>query len=156
MKLKKLLLPLLLVCCLALTACGSGGGASKAGVDPTATAQALLDSGAFEGALDTIDTEVACTLYGIDYADVTDGIVYGSLSAGAEEIAIFRLNSTEKAEAALAGLEQRVADQKAALKDYQPQEVSKLDNAIVTCLGDSAILVVAADPALAQQVLDAQ
>lgn len=158
MKLKNLrLLPLLLALCLALAACGGGGGEeSKAGVDPAATAQALLDSGAFEGALDTVDTEVACRLYGIDYADVTDGIVYGSLSSGAEEIAIFRFQSTDAAEAALAGLEQRVEDQRAALKDYMPEEVAKLDGAIITRLGDSAILVVAADPDLAQKTLDAQ
>lgn len=105
MKLKTLrLLPLLLALCLALAACGSGD--SKAGVDPAKTAQALLDSGAFAGALDTMDTETACQLYGIDYGDVTDGIVYGSLSSGAEEIAIFRMKSTDAAQAALSGLEQ--------------------------------------------------
>ena len=155
MKLKTLrLLPLLLALSLALAACGSGD--SKAGVDPAKTAQALLDSGAFAGALDTMDTETACQLYGIDYGDVTDGIVYGSLSSGAEEIAIFRMKSTDAAQAALSGLEQRVEDQRAALKDYMPEEVAKLDGAIVTQLGDSAILVVAADPDLAQKTLDAQ
>lgn len=155
MKLKKLLLPLLLAGCLVLSACG-GGDESRAGVEPAATARALLDSGAFAGAMDTIDTEVACALYGIDFADVTEGVVYGSLSSGAEEIAIFRMSSTEKAEAALDGLEKRVADQKAVLKDYMPEEAVFLDDAIVTRLGDSAILVVAADPVLAQEVLEAQ
>lgn len=146
------LVPALLVFCLALTACGSQE--SLAGVDPAQTAQALLDSGAFAGALDTIDTEAACSLYGIDYADVTDGVVYGSLSSGAEEIAVLRMTSTDAAEAALAGLEQRVADQKAMLESYQPDEISKLDQAIVTRLGDTAILVVAADAGKAQSTLD--
>lgn len=104
--------------------------------------------------LDTVDLEAACPLYGITFSDVQEGVVYCSLSAGAEEIAIFRMADADAAKAALAGLEQRVSDQTAALKDYQPQEVSKLENAIVTQVGDCAVLVVAADAEGAQSVLD--
>ena len=45
-------------------------------------------------------------------------------------------------------------DQKAALKDYQPEEVAKLDDAIVDRQGSSVLLVVAADRDLAQAALN--
>ena len=57
-------------------------------------------------------------------------IFYTSLSAGAEEIAVLVLTDEDAAAAALDGLEARVADQKAVLESYQPDEVSKLDSAI--------------------------
>ena len=54
----------------------------------------------------------------------------------------------------MAGMETRVADQKAALESYQPDEVSKLDKAILTQSGNTVVLVVAADADKAQSTLD--
>ena len=51
-------------------------------------------------------------------------------------------------------LEARVADQKTALESYQPDEVSKLDKAILTQSGNTVVLVVAADADKAQSTLD--
>ena len=55
---------------------------------------------------------------------------------------------------ALDGLEARVADQKAVLESYQPDEVSKLDSAIVEQRGNSVLLAVAADAEKARAALD--
>ena len=55
------------------------------------------------------------------------------------------LTDEDAAAAALDGLEARVADQKAVLESYQPDEVSKLDSAIVEQRGNSVLLAVAAD-----------
>lgn len=150
---KRILLPLLALC-LCLTACG--GTADEAGYDPAAAAQALLDSGAFTQALDALDKETACTaLYGgLDAETVEDCAVYASLSAGAEEIAVLKLSSAGAAETALTALEDRVAEQREALESYQPQEVGKLDSAIVEQKGNTVLLVVAADAALARSTLD--
>ncbi len=146
------LLPACLTLCLALSACGGGG---EEGYDPEATAQALLDSGAFTQALDTLDKETACAaLYGgLDPEVVEECVVYASLSAGAEEIAVLRLDSETAAQTALDALENRIEEQRAALKDYQPEEVGKLDNAIVERKGNTVLLVVAADHDLAQAAL---
>ena len=147
------LLPLTLALCL-LAACGSSE-TGKA-YDPAATAQALLDSGAFTQALDTVDKQTACTaLYALEEDTVTDCAVYTSLSAGAEEIAVLTLTDEQAAQTALEALEQRVEDQKAALKDYQPEEVAKLDSAVIVQRGNSVLLAVAADAEKAQEVVDA-
>lgn len=137
------LIPAALCLCLALTACGAP--AQKEAFDPEKTAQALLDSGAFEDTLDTIDQDAAIELYGLDAATVTGCVVYTSLSAGAEEIAVLTLTDEDAAAAALGQLEQRVADQKTALESYQPEEVAKLDKAILEQRGASVLLAVAAD-----------
>ena len=152
------LIPAALTLCLALTACGgdSGGSQTAGAFDPAAAAQALLDSGAFSDALEEVDVSVAATLYGVDEADITDGKVYMSLSAGAEEIAVLVMaNETSAATAAMDGLEKRVADQKAALESYQPDEVSKLDGAILEQRGNSVLLAVCADAQAAQSALEA-
>ena len=111
--------------CLALTACGGGGAVGQTPYDPETAAQALLDSGAFSDALDTVDQDTAAALYDEDAAA-----------------------------AALNGLEARVADQKAVLESYQPDEVSKLDSAIVEQRGNSVLLAVAADAEKARAALD--
>ena len=138
--------------CLALTACGGGGAVGQTPYDPETAAQALLDSGAFSDALDTVDQDTAAALYGIDADTITGSAVYTSLSAGAEEIAVLVL--TDEDAAALDGLEARVADQKAVLESYQPDEVSKLDSAIVEQRGNSVLLAVAADAEKARAALD--
>ena len=148
------LIPAALVLCLTLTACGGKDDGSGAGYDPAATAQALLDSGAFTDTLDTTDKDTVAVLYGVEADSIVDCACYTSLSAGAEEIAVLTMKDADSAKAAMAGLEVRVADQKTALESYQPDEVSKLDKAILTQSGNTVVLVVAADADKAQSTLD--
>ena len=147
------LLPGVVALCLMLTACG-GGGSSDKSYDPKTTAQALLDSGAFSDALDTLDADVAANMYGIEADTITDCVVYASLSMGAEEIAVLTLTDEAAAQAAKTALEKRVDDQITALKSYMPDEVGKLEHAIVEQSGNTALLVVAADADKAQSTLD--
>ena len=77
---------------------------------------------------------------------VEDCVVYASITAGAEEIAVLRMTDEDAAKAALEALKGRVEDQIAALKDYQPEEVGKLDGAILDRQGTTVLLAV---PALA-------
>lgn len=147
------LVPAALVLCLTLTACGSKDSGS-AGCDPAATAQALLDSGAFTDTLESTEKDTVSMLYGVEADSIVDCACYTSLSAGAEEIAVLTMADADSAEAAMEGLEARVADQKAVLESYQPDEVSKLDKAILTQSGNTVVLVVAADADKAQSTLD--
>lgn len=147
------LIPAALVLALALTACSGKDGAGT-GYDPASTAQALLDSGAFTDTLEQVDKDTAAILYGVEADSIVDCACYASLSAGAEEIAVLTMKDADAAKTAMDGLEARVADQKAVLESYQPDEVSKLDNAILTQSGNTVVLAVAADAAKAQSTLD--
>ena len=113
----------------------------------------LSDIANVSDTLEEVDLSVAATLYGVEEADISDGTVYMSLSAGAEEIAVLVLADADAAAAALEGLEAHVADQRAALENYQPDEVSKLDGAILQQKGSSVLLAVCADPEAAKAVL---
>ncbi len=150
----RLLVPALLLGAL-LTACGGGGESAAKPYDPSSTAKALLDSSAFSEPLEAMSVDLVCgPLYDIDAANVTDSAVYTSLTAGAEEIAVLTLKDEDTAKTALEALKTRVSDQTEALKDYQPEEVAKLDKAIVEQKGNSVLLVVAADADAAQEVLN--
>ncbi|NCE64157.1 DUF4358 domain-containing protein [Pseudoflavonifractor sp. 524-17] len=145
--------PLAAGLCLMLSACGGGGGAEA--FDPAGVAKALQDSGAFEQPLAEMEKDQVCqALYHIDEGSLNEYAVYTSLTAGAEEIAVLVLADGDAAETAYTALEQRVADQRAALESYLPQEVGKLDNAILERRGNSVLLVVANDAAAAQSALD--
>lgn len=118
-------------------------------------AQTLLDSGAFSEPMEVMDQDLVCgTLYQIDAATVTECAVYTTLTAGAEELAVLVLQDETAAQEALTALEQRVADQKAALENYQPDEVGKLDNAILERRENTVLLLVPADADAARTAVE--
>ena len=141
----KRLLPGLISLAMFFTLSACGGSGAQAEFDPAADTAALLETSAFSESLTEIDTDTACMLYGIDGQTVTDSAVYGSTGATAEEVAIFALDSESAAAAALEALELRVSDRMEALADYQPQEIGKLESAVVEQRGATVLLVVAAD-----------
>lgn len=139
---KKFLSPLCAaLLCLSLAACGG----KPAPFDPAKDAQTLLDSGAFSEVLIPLDQEVACALYGIDQTTVAACAVYASPGATAEELALFTFSSQEEAQTALTLLGYRVEDRRDELENYLPNELPKLDKAVVQQRETSLLLVVAAD-----------
>ncbi len=93
---------------------------------------------------------MTAALYGLEEADLLDSAAYLSTGATAEECTVLVLPDDEAAQTALAALQTRVEDQTAALKDYQPQELPKLEAARTgthpMSQGVAAYLVVAQDP----------
>lgn len=142
---KKLLSVFLLAgLCLSLAACG--------GKEPdpprdftTADAQTLLDSSAFSESLEEIDREIACYLYELDPDQVSEAAVYGSTGATAEELAVLVFSDADAAAAAKAHFETRIADRTEAMKDYLPNEVPKLEKAVLEVRGATLLFVVASD-----------
>ena len=129
---------------LSLAACGGKTEEGPAPFSP-ADAPALLGSGAFSEALEAIDTDTACALYGIDATMVTDAAVYGSTGTTAEELAILTFTDTDAAQAALTALGYRVEDRTESMADYLPSEVSKLEKAVLEQRENTVLLVVASD-----------
>ena len=134
-----------LTLCLSLAACG--GGKEPSPFDPAADAQTLLAAdGAFTADLTAVEEATACALYGIDPDTVTGCAVYmGNTGVSLEELAIFTFSDETAAQTAGELLGYRVEDRKDELKTYLPDELPKLDKAVVQVRSNSALLVIAAD-----------
>ena len=145
------------VLCLSLAACSGGQEAqAPAAYDPAQTAQALLDSDAFSGELAEISRDAVPAYYGLDEAAVQDCLAYGSMAAGSEGFVAAVFTDESAAKAGAEALQDWVDLQKSAQSSYMPEEVAKLDKAILSQRGASVVLVVPNDADAAQAVLDGQ
>lgn len=127
---KKLLC--LLTLCFVLTACGGQAPAdTPAPLDVTAEgcAQTILENGTFSETLETVDPAVAAALYGVDESLLLDCAAYLSTGATAEECVFLLFAEEADALDACQGFQLRLEEQTDALRDYQPGELPKLDDA---------------------------
>ena len=162
--LKSLLLPLILLSML-LSACGGkpAGSGDSFGAAPQELAQAILDSGAFSEELELLDNEIAYTLFGFDswsesYSLIQDSVIYYSSGATSELCAVIVVGKEYYGgdmSAATGDLEDWLADQIEAEKNYRPSEVTKLEHAILDARDNTILLVVADDAGKAQAAVDA-
>jgi len=135
---------------LSLTACGAQG---PEAFDPAADAETLLSGGAFTETLTPVEQATACLLYGLDESQVESCAVYCSTGATAEELAIFALKDDEAVQAAQEALEWRLEDRKEELKDYLPEEMPKLDGAVMETRDKTVLLAIANDYAPIEEFL---
>ena len=139
-----LLCPLL---CLLLCLCSCGQEAPLPNCTAEEAAQALLTANQFSETLESVETDIAVAVYGLEEGHVLDCAAYLSTGATAEECTVVLLDSPEAAETAAEALQRRVEDQTAVLENYLPQELQKLSDArtgtIAVKGGVMAYLVVA-------------
>ncbi len=152
---KKLLI-LSLVFLLALYALSGCGGKQQATVqfDPQEAADALFASEAFSDILSPIQTNIAAMLYDVPEESIDACSVYCSTGATAEEIAVFRCKDEAAAAALKKAAEQRIEAQKEAYESYAPQEIPKLENALLRYSGVYVVCVVADNYDAVTPVLD--
>lgn len=145
-------------CLFALTACGGGG----TDADPTGyTTEALTfiaDAGAFSEELETLDADTAFLLYkfsdyGLERDALTDCAVLRSAGATCEEGAVLIWETEEQAGQAEEALLDYIQGQIDANVDYRPAEIPKLEEARVSQLGSTVLLVVANDMAAAEEAV---
>lgn len=137
---------------LALCACTSGG--EQADFSLEDCSRELLGSDAFTDLLSPIETETAAMLYGFDASLLAEAQVYCSTGATAEEIALFKANDESGAADIEAACNARVEAQKESYSNYVPEEVPKLEKAIVRRSGVYVVYVTANDSDEAGSILD--
>ena len=150
---KKLLI-LALALSLALCALVGCGGQKPVQFDPQEAADALLDSKAFSDILSPIQPGIAAMLYKVPSESVDACSVYCSTGATAEEIAVFRCRDEASAATLKQAAQQRLQEQKDAYESYAPQEIPKLDNALLRASGVYVVCVVAEDYDAVRPILD--
>lgn len=138
------------LCCallLALSAaCGGKPEAAPAAYDLAATSRALLDSGAFSQELEALDADVITPNYGL--ADVpVSAVAYTSLEGGYEQFAVIAMADDDSAKAVYDTLTAYVSGQAEIEADvqYKPEDLPKLEQAVVKQAENTVLLVVAND-----------
>lgn len=105
----------------------------------------------FDDTMTTVGAEQAMAVYGIFEEDGYNGdcALYISTMATPEEIAVFEADDAMSLDDLCKKVEERLEKQKASYADYAPEELPKLESAVVKVVGDMIIVVVSADNALA-------
>lgn len=126
---------------LLLCACSSGG--SKAAY-AVGDAQALLDAGAFDGQMEEVDSYIVSMLYGIDEGDIAECACFLAIdtSVSVDEVTVLVLTGEEAARAAEEACQKRVESQIESCSAYCPDQVPRLENAVILRRGNTVLLAV--------------
>ncbi len=147
---KKILFSLVLLCLLTLSACGGG----EEPFDVEDTSRALLEGdGVFSEELIPLERAVYVPFLGVDDEGLTDGAVYVSSGSTAEELAVLEFDSEDAARVAEGQMGDHLGVQKESNVDYRPQEMPKLDKAVIRRRKNTVLFLVAADYAAAEKVI---
>ena len=151
---KKLLLILPVLALLLLSACAAKAPAKAELPDPEALAAELQASGAFAETLTLTDNDVGCFLYGRAESDAPGMRYYFSSGAVADEIAVLPCADEAALEKVKAECGTRLELQTELFTVYRPEEVPKLEKALVLQRDQTVVLCVATDCEKAKAVLD--
>lgn len=138
-----------------LLAAGCSGKDKKAEWNLTEVTNRLRNEIEYTDSLDTMDSSLMGYLFSdIDPADVSEQIIYISTGSTAEEIAAFKAVDEAAAGRIEEGLRLRVESQTESFTDYVPEEVKRLEDAVIARNGLSVVLSVSGDPDTAKKILE--
>lgn len=132
----------------------AGCGKKEVTMDVTEVANQLLENITYQDELSSIDLDTASMIFNFADVNIVNGAIFESSGATAEEIVVLECAEAADADAAKAALETRVADQKESYTDYVPEELVKLDKAVIATGGKYAILSVSDDPDKATEIIN--
>ena len=127
---------------LVLGACGK----KAADFDVDALASDLNDKITYEDTLMPLDIDTAGMFLNLSGIDITKAAIYEGSGATAEEIVVMECATEEDAQKAAEALRTRVAEQIESFTDYVPEELTKLNSAVIKVNGRYAVLSVSASP----------
>ncbi len=151
---KKLLPLVLALFCLALCACASGTKEKAPVPEPGALVEELLASGAFSEDLAEAEDDVGRFLYALEELNAPGLVFCFSSGAVAEEIAVLPCADEAGAQTAKAECGNRLDNLVKLYTQYKPEEVPKLEKAMILQRGNTVVFCVAADEKKARAVLD--
>lgn len=162
MKKKALLLfTILLVLSLALSACESGADKDSAKMNDKlqqATADEigdyLLKTVKFEDTLTKVGQDLMKKFYLVEAKDFDEATLYVPIYS-AEEIAVVKIknNDSKELEKLTKIFEERLEIQRAAFNVYRPEEIKKIDEAVIYSEGNTVIFVVSNDKKAVEEAI---
>lgn len=124
-------------------------------VSAKVVADSVLADGDFKDNLAEVDTTMALTrLYGLDPEQIEDSMFYTNSQATAEEIAVIKVKSADYIETVKTAYETRISDQKTACESYLPDEMPKLDAAVIYTNGNYVVLCVSNDSDKSLEIIE--
>lgn len=110
-------------------------------------AQTLQDDLTFQDSLNQLDDDTMANFYpSVDLSRVEEYAVYISATGSTpEEIALFEVKSQEDAKMVKDAFSERMTDQTISFQDYKPEEMVKIENAVVKTGGNYVFAVVCGD-----------
>ncbi len=147
---------------LSLAACGQTNPEPEPRRFELTDVQTLAEEGVFSEELEQLDADIAFALYhladyGLTLKDLTDAAMLRSAGATCEEAAVLLFDVddwAEKTDKAVQALEDYLQNQIDTNVDYRPDEIPKLESALLEARGNRVVLVVANDAAKAKSLLE--
>lgn len=138
---KKQMIAAMLAVLLLLSGCGKKSEKTAYTADDVTT---LMDSGAFSGDMEQVDSAVAATLFGLDTNTVVEITCYMATNSAvsADEVAVFVLTDEEAAKTAVSACQAHVDSRTESSSQYCPDQVPKLEAAVIQRLGSTVLLAV--------------
>ncbi|BCJ95963.1 hypothetical protein acsn021_35320 [Anaerocolumna cellulosilytica] len=108
----------------------------------------------YEDELSEIDLDTAKNIYEVEEAEITDYSIYVSSGATAEEIAVIGCKDSNSVKIVEEAFETRVENQKTSFQDYVPEELKKLDKAVIIKKGNYVVFSVSNDDTKAKDIIN--
>ena len=123
-------------------------------VDAKAIADSLLSEISYTDQLAAVDLDTAKMFLNFADVEINEAYIYESSGATAEEIVVLVCKDSDSAAKAKSAFEQRVSEQKENFTDYVPEEVPKLNDAVIITSREYAILSVSGDSSKAKDIIE--
>lgn len=108
-------------------------------------AEKIAKSSAFEDQLEKVDFEMTMQDYNFSTDEVVQLVSYQGSGASSEEIVILQVKEKSNINSVKDKINARLTERKEAFESYLPEEVGKIDNAILRVEGNYIILCIAKD-----------
>lgn len=149
---KKLFTIVCTIAC-AMTVLAGCGGAKEVTADVKALGADLAGKITYRDELNQMDIDTAAMFMNLSDVNVTNSVFYETSGATAEEIIVLECASADDAAKAANAFKTRIADQKESFENYVPEELEKLDKAVLATSGKYAVLSVSDDPDTAKSII---
>ena len=123
-------------------------------VDAKALADSLLSEISYTDQLSAVDLDTAKMFLNFADVEINEAYIYESSGATAEEIVVLVCKDSDSAAKAKSAFEQRVSEQTENFTDYVPEEVPKLNDAVIITSREYAILSVSGDSSKAKDIIE--
>jgi len=134
--------------CTCLCACSSSEGKTPATAD---VATVIADSGEFVDLMALTDDNIVRRYYGIDLEAIEEyQALVCSNGALADEIAVFKMKEKDDVEDMLEVVRERQQELYDSFVDYVPEEINKINNAVIGSNGNYVYFAVCSDASAAK------